>query len=171
MDKWLKKVAIGATTVALGGFLVACGDDGADDNGGDAVTAASITDDPAQVEASLSSDGNWITALTADVTIDGDVTADGVFDENDYRKLALYEQDEDRNVTDTFVLSLGTLTVESPDFRIQEGELDGDVYVDADNFQLINATITGDLTFSSQEFHDNADLDSGTVQGEVSVDE
>jgi len=180
MDILKKKLAAGAAVVALGGFLAAC-DNGADtdDNGdnGDAVTAASITDDASEVEASLSADGNWITAITADVTIDGDLTVAGTFYDKDdedgdvYRKLALYTQDEDRNVTDEYTLSVGTMIVESPNFRIQEGTVDGDVYVEADGFELYNSTVTGDVTFASQEFMDSALLDEGTVEGEVSVDE
>ena len=88
-----------------------------------------------------------------------------------YRKLALYAQDEDRNVTDEYTLYVGTMIVESPNFRIQEGTVDGDVYVEADGFELYNATVTGDVTFASQEFMDSALLDEGTVEGEVSVDE
>lgn len=180
MGFFKKKLAAGAAVIALGGFLAAC-DNGADtdtDNGdGDAVTAASITSDSDEVVASLGSDGNWITAITDDVTIEEDVTVSGTFysqDDEDgdvYRKLALYDQDDDRNVTDEYTLSVSTLTVESPNFRIQEGTLDGDVYVDEDGFELFNSTVTGNVTFSSQEYMDSALLDEGTVEGEVSVDE
>ncbi|WP_423188747.1 polymer-forming cytoskeletal protein [Alkalibacterium sp. f15] len=184
-----KKLAAGAAVMALGGFLAACDtdDDAAEDmevveegeetEGEDAVTAASITDDADQVVASLSTDGNWLTAIIADVAIDDDVTVAGTFHDGDdeaeaeYRKLALYAQDEDRNVTDEYTLAVGTMTVESPNFRIQEGTLDGDVYVDAEGFELLNSTVTGDVTFASQELMDAALMDEGTVEGEVTVEE
>lgn len=170
MEKWTKKVTTLLSVVALGGFLAACDNNGADDAGnGDAVTAASITAEPEEVEASLSSDGNWITAITDDVTLDGDVTVSGEFPDEEYRKLALYDQDDDRNVTDEYTLTVGTLTVESPDFRIQNGTVDGDVYVDAEGFHLLDATITGDLTFSSEEIEEAATIE-GTVEGETSVE-
>lgn len=187
MEFLKKKLAAGAAVIALGGFLAACDtdDDAADDmevvdegeENGDAVTAASITSDPDQVVASLSTDGNWITALTDDVDVSDDITVAGTFhnqgdeDQEEYRKLALYSQDEDRNVTDEWTLTVGTMTVESPNFRIQEGTLDGDVYVDAEGFELYNATITGNLTFASEDLHEAAMLEDGTVEGEVSVDE
>lgn len=175
MDKWTKKVAVGATVLSLGGFLAAC-DEGEENGNGDAVTAASITAEPEEVEGSLSADGNWITAITDDVDLGDEVTVEGTFHDGDdegeevYRKLALYDQDEDRNVTDEYTLSVGTLTVESPNFRIQEGTVDGDVYVAEEGFELENATITGDLTFSSQEFENSANL-NGTVEGETTVEE
>ncbi|TVP91700.1 polymer-forming cytoskeletal protein [Alkalibacterium sp.] len=189
MEFLKKKLAAGAAVIALGGFLAACDtdDDAADDmevvdegeetEDEDAVTAASITDDADQVVASLSTDGNWITAITDDVDVSDDITVAGTFhnqddeDQEEYRKLALYAQDEDRNVTDEFTLSVGTMTVESPNFRIQEGTLDGDVYVDAEGFELYNATVTGNVTFASEDLHEAAMLDEGTVEGEVSVDE
>lgn len=189
MEFLKKKLAAGAAVIALGGFLVACesDDDAADDmeiveegeeeDGEDVVTAASITDDADEVVASLSTDGNWLTAITADVVIDDDVTVAGTFHDSgdeandEYRKLALYDQDADRNVTDEWTLSVGTMTVESPNFRIQEGTLDGDVYVDAEGFELTNSTVTGNVTFASEDLMDAALLDEGTVEGEISVDE
>lgn len=192
MDFLKKKLAAGAAVVALGGFLAACDtdDDAAEDmevveegeeeeaNGDEeVVTAASITADPDEVVASLSTDGNWITAITDDVDISDDVTVAGTFhnrdDEDDdvYRKLALYDQDDDRNVTEEWTLTVGTMTVESPNFRIQEGTLDGDIYVDAEGFELYNATVTGNVTFASEDLMDSASMDEGTVEGEVSVDE
>lgn len=190
MEFLKKKLAAGAAVIALGGFLAACesDDDAAEDmdiveegeeteGDEDVVTAASITDDADEVVASLSTEGNWLTAITADVAIDDDVTVAGTFydsddeDNDEYRKLALYDQDADRNVTDEWTLSVATMTVESPNFRIQEGTLDGDVYVDAEGFELLNATVTGNVTFASQDLMDAALMDEGTVEGEVSVDE
>ncbi|MFO8070083.1 MAG: polymer-forming cytoskeletal protein [Alkalibacterium sp.] len=178
-----KKFAAGAAFLALGGFLAACDtdDDAADDmeiveEGEDVVTAASITDDADEVVASLSTEGNWITAIIADVTVDEDITVAGTFydggdeAEAEYRKLALYAQDEDRNVTDEYTLTVPMMTVESPNFRIQNGTVDGDVYVDAEGFELEEATITGNLTFASEDIESSATM-NGTVEGEVSVDE
>ncbi|WP_368646017.1 polymer-forming cytoskeletal protein [Alkalibacterium putridalgicola] len=181
-----KKLAAGAAVVALGGFLGAC--DSSEDTPeetteetteetGDAVTAASITDQADEVVASLSEDGNWITAITADVTVEEDITVAGTFHdggdeaEAEYRKLALYAQDEDRNVTDEYTLTVPMMTVESPNFRIQNGTVDGDVYVDAEGFELAGSTVTGDVTFASQELQDAAMMDEGTVEGEVTVEE
>ncbi|MDN6193479.1 MAG: polymer-forming cytoskeletal protein [Alkalibacterium sp.] len=176
-----KKLVAGAAFVALGGFLGACGsDDAAEDTTEeteDAVTAASVTDKADEVVASLKEDGNWITAITADVTVEEDLTVSGTFHDggdesaDEYRKFALYEQDDERVVTDEFTLTVPMMTVESPNFRIQNGTVDGDVYVDAEGFELKESTVTGDVTFSSQEMMDAAMMDEGTVEGEVSVEE
>ena len=177
MGLFKKKLAAGAAVIALGGFLAACdngGDDAADN--GDAVATASITGDADEVVASLGADGNWITATTADVTVDEEITVTGTLhqggdDANDeYRKLGLYSNDDDGNVGDTYTLTVPELIVESPNFYIHQGTLDGDVYVDAEGFGLENGTVTGNVTFSSQELHDSANLDGGTVEGEVIVE-
>lgn len=173
----MKKVLVGAAVFTLGGFLGACDNNSGDEEAnGDAVTAASISADPEQVEAALGADGTWIVAITDDVELNGDVTVAGTFHNQDdesqeeYRKLALYDQDEDRNVTDEYTLTVGTLTVESPNFRIQHGTIDGDVYVEAEGFELYEDTvITGDLTFASEDVEASATI-SGTVEGETVVE-
>ncbi len=139
----------------------------------DSTTTPSITSDSTEVVNSLSEDGNWITCLTDDVDINVEVVVSGTFhSKNDesqdiYRKLALYTQDSDKNVLDTFVLTTPRLIVESENFRIQEGIIDADVYVAANGFELKNSTINGNLTFESDEYKKSAKLDEGTVAGEV----
>ncbi len=139
----------------------------------DAVTTPSITGDKEEVAKSLSADGNWITAITNNVTLDDALTVDGTFyDKNDntkdvYRKLALYAQDADKNVTDTYTLTVPEMTVSSENFRIQEGTVVGDITVSANGFELKNSTIDGSLTFTSEEFKSSAKLDEGTVTGEI----
>ncbi len=130
----------------------------------DATTTPSITGDSDVVVKSLSESGNWITAITTDVDVAEEIVVSGTFyDKGDstkdiYRKLALYTQDSDRNVTGTFTLTTPKMTVESENFRIQEGTLKGDVYVKANGFELKNATVDGNITFESDEFKDSLNL-------------
>ncbi len=139
----------------------------------DATTTPSITGDSTEVVKSLSENGNWITAITTDVDVTEEIVVSGTFYDKDdttkdiYRKLALYTQDSERNVTGTFTLSTPKMTVESENFRIQEGTLKGDVYVKANGFELKNATIDGNITFESDEFKESAKLDEGVITGEV----
>lgn len=139
----------------------------------DTVTTPSITGDSALVAKSLSSDGNWITAVTNDITLDTDLIIDGTFynknnaDEGIFRKLALYTQDADRNVTGTFTLTAPSITISSENFRIQEGTVKGDVTVDTNGFELKNATIQGNLTFTKDEYKQSAEITEGTVTGQV----
>lgn len=141
------------------------------------VTTASISNEPADVLAGLSEDGTWIYAITDDVTLTEDLVVAGTFHDGGeesgdiYRKLALYAQDEERVVTDEFILTAPTMTVESPNFRIQNGTFVGDVVVKAEGFELAESTVEGNVTFDTQELMDAAKLDEGTVTGETTVAE
>lgn len=143
----------------------------------DATTSASPkeTSDPEAVVKGLSADGYWILSLLSDVTVDKEIAVDGTFHDKDdsagkvFRKLALYAQDSDRNVTAEYTLTVPKMTVTSPNFRIQNGTVKGDVYVNAEGFELSGTTIDGNLVFASQELMDAALLEDGTVTGSVSV--
>ena len=117
------------------------------------------------IEKALSADGNWIVAVTADMTFDNDVTVDGEFhDKGDdsadiYRKFALYSQDEDRNVTAEYTVTVPKLIVNSENFNIVHGVIKGDVEVNANGFVLNGAKVEGNVTFTSKEFQDSATLD------------
>ncbi|MBM6615722.1 polymer-forming cytoskeletal protein [Desemzia sp. RIT804] len=147
------------------------------DESSEVITSASISDKPEDVLPGLSENGTWIYAITDDVTVEEDIMVAGTFhdggeDSGDvYRKLALYAQDEDRNVTDEYTLTAPSMTVESPNFRIQNGTFAGDVIVKEEGFELADSTIEGNVTFDSQELMDSAKLDEGTVTGEISVAE
>ena len=79
----------------------------------DAVSSASIVDNEEAFKKAISSTGTWIICLTKDLSVDSDLVVDGEFkngkkDEagNDViqRKIALYSQDESRNITARYVL-------------------------------------------------------------------
>lgn len=152
-------------------------DETASSESAEVVTTASISSKPEDVVNGLSEDGTWIFAVTDDVTVEENLTVAGTFhdggeDSGDvYRKLALYAQDEDRNVTDEYKLTAPQMIVESPNFRIQNGTFVGDIEVKAEGFELAESTIEGDVTFETQELMDSAKLDEGTVTGEISVAE
>ena len=76
--------------------------------------------------------------MTQDITTDQEIVVEGQFTCRDeiYRKIALYAQDEDRNVRDRYTLTAPKLTVRSENTRIQGGTFVGDVYVQADKFNV-----------------------------------
>lgn len=124
----------------------------------DVVTTASIVDTEVAFENAIKEDGTWIIATLKDLTFDKDLTLDGTFlngkkDDagNDVvqRKIGLYTQDENRNVTDRFVLTVPKLTINSPNASIEHGTFIGDVYVSAENFELKDAKIEGNLYFTT----------------------
>ena len=97
------------------------------------------------------------------------------YDKNDtsaniYRKLALYTQDADRNITASFTITAPSLTVRSENFKIQGGTFVGDVYVEAPGFTIVKGTVEGNVYFASQELMDAFVADeTGIVTGTMSV--
>ncbi|WP_040949895.1 hypothetical protein [Gorillibacterium massiliense] len=140
----------------------------------DAVTTASIVNDPAAFEKAISKDGTWIIAILGDMTIDHDLVLEGDFMNKaatpvSERKLAFYTQDENRKITAQFTLTAPKLTVKSPDARIQGGFFQGDVYVDAPNFYMQDGGIKGNLYFTKQEYKDSYKVKDATVSGVTEI--
>ena len=143
----------------------------------DAVTSASVKEssDPDKIVNGLSDSGYWIFALLGDVTLRDELVVSGEFhnrgdaEERLYRKFSLYSQDEQHQITAEYTLTVPKMTVLSPCFRIQNGTVKGDVFVDAEGFELFGCTVDGDLTFKTQEQMDSADIGTGKVSGTVSV--
>ena len=126
----------------------------------DAVTTASIVNDQAAFIKAISKDGTWIICTLKDMTIDKELVLDGEFkngkkDANGkdviQRKIGLYTQDANKKVTARFTLTAPKLTVNSPNARIQSGTFKGDVYVAAKNFELVDATVDGNVYFTNDE--------------------
>ncbi len=145
----------------------------------DATSSASVVDNAADFEKAIAKDGNWIIAITKDVTTDKELVLDGEFlngkkdkDGKDIvqRKVALYTQDENRNVTARFTLTAPKFTINSPNGSIEQGTFKGDVYVNANGFKLKGATIEGNIYFASDEIKSTyvAD-DKSTVTGTQEV--
>lgn len=126
----------------------------------DVVTSASIVDNAAAFEKAISSNGTWIIAITKDLAFDKELVLDGEYkngkkDANGkdiiQRKIALYTQDENRNVTARFTLTAPKLTINSPEASIQHGTFKGDLYVAAKNFKLVDTTVDGNIYFTTDE--------------------
>lgn len=126
----------------------------------DVTTTASIVNDEAAFEKAMSSTGTWIIATLKDLTFTKDLVLEGEFKNGKkdeagkdiiQRKIALYTQDDKRNVTGRFTLTAPKLTVTSPEARIQSGTFKGDLYVSAKNFQLVDATVDGNVYFTTDE--------------------
>lgn len=126
----------------------------------DVVTTASIVDTEEAFKKAISKDGTWIIATLKDLTFNEELTLEGEFkngkkDDNGndiiQRKIALYSQDENRNITARYTLTAPKLTITSPMASIQHGTFKGDLYVNVENFQLVDATVDGNVYFSSEE--------------------
>lgn len=141
----------------------------------DAKSTASIVNQADAFTSAVSEKGNWIVAILNDLTLDKEVVVAGEFhDKGDaanaiYRKLALYAQDADHKVTATYTLTAPKVTVQSENFRVQGGTIKGDVYVEANGFNLYkDATIDGNLYYSSEDVKATAVIE-GKVTGATEV--
>lgn len=137
-------------------------------DGVDVVTSASLVTDVDALVSGLSADGTWIVATYFNMTSKNDIVVDGEFihRENIARKLALYTQDEDRNITASFTLTAPKLIVKSENFRLQGGTFKGDVYVEANGFNVVKGSVDGNVYYASQEYMDSAVIDeNSTVTG------
>lgn len=145
-------------------------DDNAVDDSADVVTTASIVDNGQAVVNGLSTEGTWIVCTLNDITLEEDIVVAGQFHDKDdetkplYRKLALYTQDEDHNITDSFNLTAPKMVVQSENFKIQGGTFVGDVYVEANGFSLTSAVVEGNVYYASQEMMDSAVIDAETAE-------
>jgi hypothetical protein len=145
-------------------------------------TSASIVDNNAAFEKAISNSGTWIVAIVKDLTFDKDLVLDGEFKNGKkdtagkdiiQRKLALYSQDDKRNVTARYTLTVPKLTINSPNAGIWYGTVKGDVYVNAPNFTLFSGTIDGNLYFATDAIKNSFKIDTkggpGTITGKQEV--
>lgn len=147
---------------------------GNENNDEDGMTGATYNEvmDADNLHEYIGADGAWILHFYADVTTDEDLVMEGDQENRDEpeRKLALYEQDEDRNVTESYTLEAPSLTVLNENARLQNGTFVGDIYVEANGFVLNNMTVEGNVYFASDEFEASAEISEDTeVSGVMEV--
>jgi len=168
----MKKGLLLALFLSLAYSVFAVGEKETDMMDADSVTTASIVKDGDALLRALSSDGTWMVALLNDVSVKGDIVVEGEFqkDGKPYRKIALYTQDENRNVTNRFRLTADKLIVRSEHTRIQSGAFIGDVVVDAMDFELVDTRVEGNVYFKSDSQMKSFKKDeSSEVTGAVEI--
>ena len=133
------------------------------------VTTASIVNEAAAFEKAISDSGTWIIATVKDITFDKEITLAGEFKNGKkdeagkdiiQRKVALYTQDENRKVTGRFTLTAPKFNINSPKARIQSGTFKGDLYVSAKDFELVDATVEGNVFFTNPEAKSTFKMDA-----------
>jgi len=145
----------------------------------DTETTASIVDEEAAFKSAISSQGTWIICTLKDLSFDEDLVLEGNFingKKDDagkdivQRKIGLYTQDEDRNVTNRFTLKAPKLTINSPMASIQHGTFVGDLYVSQDNFELVDAKVDGNVYFTTETAKSTFTMDeTSSVTGKQEV--
>lgn len=145
----------------------------------DTVAAASLVDNAADFEKAIATNGKWIICLTKDLTIDKELVVDGDLingkkDTNGkdilQRKIALYTQDANRNITARFTLTAKKLTVKSANASIEHGTFKGDLYIAVANFKLIDAKVDGNVYFASEAIKTSFQMDAtSSITGKQEV--
>ncbi|ASA23217.1 hypothetical protein [Paenibacillus donghaensis] len=138
----------------------------------DAVTSASVVDNGEAFKKAISKDGTWIAATLNDLSFTEELVVEGEFTnkEEPARKMALYTQDAEHNITASFTLTAPKITIRSKNARIQGGTFVGDVYVEANGFSLVNATVEGNVYFANDQYQSTFDAsDQGKVTGVTEV--
>ncbi len=126
----------------------------------EAVSSASIVNNAEAFEKAISNNGTWLIALLNDLTINKEIALDGEFKNGKkdeagkdiiQRKVALYAQDEKRNITARYTLTAPKFTINSPQASIQHGTFKGDLYVSVKDFKLVDTTVEGNVYFTTDE--------------------
>jgi hypothetical protein len=124
----------------------------------DAVSSPSVVADEASLVKAMGTEGTWIIIFTSDFSTNKELVLEGEYTNGKkddagkdviQRKIALYTQDDKRNITNRFTLTAPKLTVTSPMASIQHGTFKGDLVVSVDNFQLADATVDGNVYFAT----------------------
>ncbi|MCB2298753.1 hypothetical protein [Clostridium tagluense] len=170
----MKEKVILITSALLTAFFVGCAKKPAatpPETTPNVVTTASIVNTAATFEKAISSKGTWIIAITKDLDINKELVVDGEYKNGKkdtagkdiiQRKIALYTQDEARKVTARFILTAPKLTFNSPMGSIEHGTFKGDLYVSASNFKLIDATVDGNVYFTTAEAKSTFKMDAAS---------
>lgn len=126
----------------------------------DATTGPSWVTDEATLEKAVKE--SWIVIITKDMNTTKDLTFEGGLKKDGVetpRLLALYNQDENRNKTASYTLTAPKMTFKEDGSRIKGGTVAGDIYVACNNFELVDATVNGNIYFKDQAAKDSFKMD------------
>lgn len=138
----------------------------------DTATGPSFVTDEQSIKSVMSPQGTWIVIFTKDMSTTEELVLDGSFTNKDQvvRKIALYEQDENRVKTARFTLTAPILTIKSENASVVGGTFKGDIYVEASGFSVDDGTVEGNLYFANDEYKNSFELkNEGKVTGTTEV--
>lgn len=139
----------------------------------DVVTSASVATDAESLKTAMGEDGTWIIVVQQDLTVDEELVLEGEVakrgGEYEMRKLALYDQDDDGTITDSYTLTAPKITIKADKTILKGGVIVGDLYVEANNVILDNMKIEGNVYFSSEEVKSSFTLNESEVTGNQEV--
>ena len=137
----------------------------------DATTGPSWVTDDKSLETAINE--SWIVIVTKDLKTDKELVFKGGFENNNNegsRLLTLYNQDENGVKSASYTLTAPKATFQQDGSKIKGGTFKGDVYVECNNFELVDATIDGNVYFKTQEAKDTFKMDdTSKVTGTMEV--
>lgn len=137
----------------------------------DTTTGPSWVTDDASLEKAVKE--SWIVIITKDLKTNKELVFEGGLKKGDTltpRLLALYNQDENRVKTASYTLTAPKATFKEDGSRIKGGTFVGDVYVEANDFELVDATVQGNIYFKDQAAKDSFKMDdTSQVTGTMEV--
>ncbi len=137
----------------------------------DAVSSPSVVTDEAAVIKAMGKEGTWIVIFTDNFSTTQELVLEGLYTNGKkddagkdivQRKIALYTQDANRNITNRFTLTAPKLTITSPFASIQHGTFKGDLYVSVDNFELVDTTVDGNVYFTTDSAKTTFKMDANS---------
>jgi len=167
-----------ASTMALSGLGIVMAEETKTRGQGiypDVVATASVNlTTEQQLQNSLGEKGTWITTLGSNVTLEkdlvwkGDIRKEG--GKTPGRKLGIYYHSTPNiGGEQLFTLKVPVLVVQAENANLSYGTLDGRVRVQANGFNLTNCTITGALSFATEEQYASAKFNDVVIKGDVWV--
>ncbi|MBU3158274.1 hypothetical protein KPL37_00610 [Clostridium frigoris] len=129
------------------------------------VTTSNRVNTAIAFEKAISKNGTQIINMEKSLTINKNLVVDGEF-RNDKalleRKINLYSLDKAKNIGDRFTLAVPKLTIKSTQTSMEHGTFKGDLYISANNFQLIDTKVDGNVYFTSQEAKNTCKMDANS---------
>lgn len=141
----------------------------------DAVASASVLlTTGKELQNSLGANGTWITTTFGNVTVENDLVWEGDVRKEESktpgRKLGIYYHSSPNiGGEQLYTLKVPNLIVKAENANLAYGTLDGNVKVQAKGFKLTNCTITGSLSFDTQEQYDSSTYNEIVIKGDVFV--
>ncbi|MBU3216853.1 hypothetical protein LL033_15030 [Clostridium estertheticum] len=127
------------------------------------VTTLNEVDTAASFEKAISKDGIQTIDMKKSLTINKNLVVDGEFRSDKallQRKINLYSQDKAKNIGDRFTLAVPKLTIKSTETSMEHGTFKGDLYISANNFQLIDTKVEGNVYFTTPEAKNTCKMDA-----------
>ena len=127
------------------------------------IIAMSMVSTPREFEKAISSKGIQTINMRKNITINKNLVVKGEFRNNKAlleRKINLYSQGKDKSIGNRFILTVPKLTINSTQTSMEHGTLKGNLYISANNFQLIDTTVDGNVYFTSQEAKNTFKMDA-----------